>query len=89
MAQKKITIGIAISMLKKCTDVEGWNDTRETIKENMPEEKFDALFSVLESTGFIVKVLNKDEYGIKLIEYYIRKNFAYIIEEHNKMVNYE
>lgn len=85
MAKMRITIGTAMSMLKKCTCVTEWNNTRETIKENMPEEKFDAFFSVIESTGLIVKILNKDNYGIKLIEYYIRKNIAGIIEKFNKI----
>lgn len=98
MAQIKITIGIAISMLKKCTNVGEWNNTREYLKENIVfvwdnedhrEEYFDALFSVIESTGFIVKVLNKDEYGIRLIEYYIRKNADDIINKYSKIVSYE
>jgi len=89
MAQMKVTIGTAMSMLKKCTNVNEWNKARETIKENMPEEKFDALFSVIESTGFISKVLHKDEYGIKLVEDYIKKNIVNIIKECKKMANYE
>lgn len=89
MAQMKITIGTAMNMLKKCTNVEEWNNTRESIKENMREECFDALFSVIESTGLIVKILNKDEYGIKLIEDYIDKNIESIIENFNKIVSYE
>lgn len=95
MAKMNITIGTAMSMLKKCTCVKEWNNTRETIKENMPEEKFDAFFYAIESTGFIVKVLGKhcsgikDDYGIKLVEYYIRKNIADIIKKHNKIVSYE
>ncbi len=87
MAQMNVTIGIVMSMLKKCTCVKEWNNTRETIKENMPEEKFDAFFSVIESTGFIVKVLKKDEYGIKLIEYYIRKNIADIIKKYSEITH--
>lgn len=89
MAQIKITIGTAMSMLKKCTSVQEWNKTREIIKENMTEEQFDALFSVIESTGFISKIFNKDEYGIKLVEDYINKNIEKIIKDYNKMVNYE
>jgi len=85
----KITIGTAMSMLKKYINVEEWNDIRESIKENIKEEYFDALFSVLESTGFIVKILNKDDYGIKLIEDYINKNIEDIIKNFNKIVSYE
>lgn len=89
MAQKKILIRTAMNMLKKCTCVAEWNNTREYLQENMSEDRFDALFSVIESTGFISKVLESDEYGIKLIEDYIKKNFTYILKEHLKKVNYE
>ncbi len=92
----KITIGTAMSMLKKCYDpnlqkkenVEMWNDTRETIKKNMPEDQFNALFSVIESNGFISKIFNKDEYVIKLIEDYIDKNIENIIKKSNKIIHY-
>lgn len=89
MTQIKITIGTAMSMINKCANVEEWNDIRETIKENMPENQFDALFSVIESTGLIVNILNKDEYRIRLIKDYIKKNISGIIKKYNKIVSYE
>lgn len=89
MAQKKVLIRTAIGMLKKCTCVAEWNNTHENLKESMSEEYFDALFSILESTGFIIKILEKDEYGIKLIEDYIDKNFEDIVEDYIKKLSYE
>lgn len=94
MAQKEVLIGTAMSMLKKCTCVAEWNSTRDELKENMPDNKFDAFFSVIESTGFIVKVLGKhcsgikDDYGIKLVEYYIKKNIADIIANADIIAKY-
>lgn len=55
----------------------------------MPENQFDALFSVIESTGLIVNILNKDEYRIRLIKDYIKKNISGIIKKYNKIVSYE